>query len=114
MVTYSPVVIALGAVTAVCFVAFLYFSFLMHRAKRDTFPWRGIIKLISLAGVPATLAGVYTRWFAAFWAFFLSACVSVGFAVWGTDHSFLIVLFPLLFYYFFARFFLWEKADLTD
>lgn len=114
MVAFSPVLIALAALTVLAFGAFAWFSVQVHRAKSSELKWRGIVKLISLNGVPANLAAVYNRWFAAFGAFFLLACISVAYAVWGTDHSFLIVIFPLLFYYFFARFFLWEKADLTD
>jgi hypothetical protein len=114
MVSFSPLLITLVLLTALALGAFLYFSVQMHRAKDRGLAWRGIVKLLSLNGVPAALAPVYPKWFAAFGAFFLIGCISVGYVVWGTDHSFLIVIFPLLFYYFFARFFLWEKADLTD
>ncbi len=47
-------------------------------------------------------------------AFFALTCVTVSVFVWATDHSFFVVLFPLLFYYFFARYLLWEKQDLAD
>ncbi|MBN8221807.1 MAG: hypothetical protein J0L53_12845 [Spirochaetes bacterium] len=114
MVTFSPVLIGLTALTVLAFGAFVVFSLQVHRAKSSELKWRGIVKLISLHGAPANLAAIYNRWFAAFGTFFLLTCLSVGYGVWGTDHSFLIVIFPLLFYYFFARFFLWEKADLTD
>ena len=94
--------------------AFIYFSLQVHRAKGSTLGWRGIVKLVSMNGTPASLAAVYPRWFMAFCAFFFAGCLYVAYLVWGTDHSFLIVIFPLLFYYFFARYFLWEKADLSD
>jgi hypothetical protein len=102
MVSLAPLPLALTAVTALTLGAFLYFSFLVHRGKGGALAWRGIVKIISLGGVPEQLKTVF------------SGCVNVGYLVWGTDHSFLIVIFPLLFYYFFARYFLWEKADLTD
>lgn len=106
--------VALFALTAASLVYFVSLSVKLHRIKPKDLNWRGIIKLASLRGVPATMSGIYTRWFRAFWAFYLVGCLAVATAVWGTDHSFLVVIFPLLFYYFFARYFLWEKADLSD
>jgi hypothetical protein len=86
----------------------------LHRLKPSDLAWRGIVKLVSLNGVPQAMGAVYTKWFASLCAFYLLGSLAVGFFVWPTDHSFFVVLFPLLFYYFFARYFLWEKADLTD
>lgn len=114
MIAFSPLLAVFAGLTILSFGAFVFFSLQVHRAKGGDLAWRGIVKRVSLDGVPSNLAPVYPRWFAAFGVFFLLGCLSVGYAVWGTDHSFLIVIFPLLFYYFFARFFLWEKADLTD
>lgn len=114
MTPLSPVFIALTAVTVASFGAFAYFSVLLHLAKGNSPTWRGIIKLVALGGMPEKLVAVYPRWFAAFWAFYAAGCIYVAWLSWGTDHSFLVVIFPLLFYYFFARYFLWEKADLTD
>ncbi len=109
----------MGAMTltlfALCGVAFLYLAWLslkLNRQKPAELAWRGIIKLVSLSGVPASISSIYPRWFRAFWAFFLLGSLAVASAVWGTDHSFFVVIFPLLFYYFFARYFLWQKEDL--
>ncbi len=93
---------------------FVYLSFDIHRAKPGDLPWRGFVKIASLAGVPAALETTYRRWLVALVAFFALTCLSVAVVVWATDHSFFVVLFPLLFYYFFARYLLWEKQDLTD
>ncbi len=100
--------------TVGAFAAWLFYSLQMHRTKPNDLAWRGIVKMVALNGLPQVIAGVYSRWFLAFWAFFILTCITVGLAVWATDHSFLIVIFPLLFYYFFVRYFMWEKADLAD
>jgi hypothetical protein len=110
----SPLVVTFLAIALLALLAFVYFSFQMHRVKGSSLSWRGIIKLVSLNGVPADMSSVYRKWFVAFAAVFIFGCLAVSCLVWGSDHSFLIVIFPLLFYYFFARFFLWEKADLSD
>ncbi|HRP70921.1 MAG TPA: hypothetical protein PLY93_15465 [Turneriella sp.] len=114
MLSLNPILIVLTTLSIIALAAFLYFSVLLHRSKDRTLRWRGIVKTLSLNGAPNSLAAIYSRWFIAFVAVYILACVSVGYAVWHTDHSFLIVIFPLLFYYFFARYFLWEKADLID
>ncbi|MFZ5627576.1 MAG: hypothetical protein ACOY5B_00495 [Spirochaetota bacterium] len=106
--------ITLLALSVATFVYLVWLSLQLHRQKPADLAWRGIIKLVSLAGVPAAISGIYPRWFKVFWAFFLLGSLAVASAVWGTDHSFLVVIFPLLFYYFFARYFLWEKEDLAD
>lgn len=102
------------AVTLASFAVLLLLSVGMHRNKPADLSWRGIIKLVALNGVPSALNALYQRWLRAFWSFFVLACVTVAVQVWAGDHSFLVVIFPLLFYYFFARYFLWEKDDLTD
>jgi len=106
--------ITLLALSGATFIYLAWLSLQLHRQKPAELAWRGIIKLVSLSGVPAAISGIYARWFRAFWVFFLLGSLAVACAVWGTDHSFLVVIFPLLFYYFFARYFLWEKEDLTD
>lgn len=106
--------ITLLALSAATFIYLVWLSVQLHRQKPSGLAWRGIIKLVSLGDVPVAINGIYPRWFKAFWAFFLLGSLAVASAVWGTDHSFLVVIFPLLFYYFFARYFLWEKEDLTD
>lgn len=95
-------------------VYFVVLSLQLNQKKPAELKWRGIIKIVSLQGVPAGLAKLYPLWFRAFWLFFLVTCLAVATAVWASDHSFLVVIFPLLFYYFFARYFLWEKDDLAD
>ena len=100
--------------TAISFAGWVFYSLQIHRSKPSDLAWRGIVKMVALNGVPQSIAAAYSRWFVAFWAFFIFTCVTVALAVWATDHSFFIVIFPLLFYYFFVRFFMWEKADLAD
>jgi hypothetical protein len=106
--------ITLLALTATTFIYLAWLSVRLHRQKPSGLAWRGIIKLVALQGLPAAISGIYPRWFLAFWAFFFVGSLAVASAVWGSDHSFLVVIFPLLFYYFFARYFLWEKEDLND
>lgn len=108
------IIIIFTVLSAATFAAWLFYSLKIHRAKPQDLHWRGIIKLVALSGVPAAIAGFYRAWFASFWAFFVLTCITVALATWATDHSFFIVIFPLLFYYFFVRYFMWEKADLTD
>ncbi|MCS6972149.1 MAG: hypothetical protein N2Z22_06915 [Turneriella sp.] len=98
-------------------LSFLYWLFVtlqLHQQKPMTLPWRGIVKLVALKGVPGGLEKLYPRWFRALWAFYALGCITVALYVWDTDHSFFVFIFPLLFYYFFIRYFLWEKADLSD
>ncbi|MBV6494123.1 MAG: hypothetical protein LDLANPLL_02149 [Turneriella sp.] len=114
MASLDSFFIVLVTISILALAAFVYFTLLLHRAKDVDTKWRGIVKTLSLNGTPENLALLYPRWLLAFGAFFLLACVSVGYGVWSTDHSFFVVIFPLLFYYFFARYFLWEKSDLTD
>jgi hypothetical protein len=106
--------ITLLALTVMTFIYFFYLSIRLHREKPAGLAWRGIIKLVALQGVPAPISQIYPRWFQAFWAFFILISLLVASAVWDSDHSFLVFIFPLLFYYFFARYFLWEKHDLND
>ncbi len=40
--------------------------------------------------------------------------VSVAYVAWGTDLSFWIILFPMLWYYGLNRYFAWEKEDLLE
>lgn len=110
----GPLTTALFVISAATLVYLLWLSLQLHRQKPAGLAWRGIIKALSLGGAPVAIAPLYARWFNAFWAFFGLGSLAVAFAVWGTDHSFLVVIFPLLFYYFFARYFLWEKEDLSD
>lgn len=110
----AALTIALFVLTAATFIYLLWLSLQLHRRKPAELAWRGIIKLIALGSVPTAIADLYPRWFKAFWAFFALGSLAVAFAVWNTDHSFLVVIFPLLFYYFFVRYFLWEKEDLSD
>lgn len=114
MTTVSLVYFGLLLATLMTAAAWLYFSFEIHKAKPKELSWRGIIKLVSLNTLPQSLSVVYPRWLRGLLAFYITACLWVAYTVWGGDHSFLVVLFPLLFYYFFLRFFFWEKADLTD
>lgn len=102
------------AVNALALAAFVYLSWQLHREKPKDLAWRGLVKLVSLGGIAANFNKTYRAWFAAFVVFYLVTCVTVSVYVWATDHSFLVVLFPLLFYYFFARYLLWEKQDLAD
>lgn len=106
--------ITLFALSAVSLAYLLWLSLRLQRCKPPGLAWRGLVKVVSLGGVPASLGAVYPRWFGAFCTFFLLQSLAVACAVWGSDHSFLVVIFPLLFYYFFARYFLWEKEDLSD
>lgn len=101
-------------VNVAALAAFVYLSLQLNRAKPKDLPWRGLVKLVSLGDLPAEFGKSYRRWFVAFVVFYLVTCVTVSIHVWATDHSFFVVLFPLLFYYFFARYLLWEKQDLAD
>jgi len=108
------ILIALAALCVAAFSIFAFYSTRLHQAKPAALRWRGIVKIVSLQGEPFAIQSYYRRWFISFWSFYASACVFVGVLVWATDHSFFVVIFPLLFYYFFVRYFLWEKADLSD
>ena len=114
MVSFSWFTAALACLTAASFGLFAWYSVQLHMAKPSELAWRGIIKMISLGGVPPKLVQIYPRWFTMLIAFFVSGCLLAANLAWATDHSFFVVIFPLLFYYFFARYFFWEKADLAD
>ena len=51
-----------------------------------------------------------------FWHLLASCvpCLWVAYFSYDTDWSFLIFLFPIVWYYFWLRFFFWEKSDLHD
>ncbi len=102
------------ALNTAAFAAFAYYCMQLQRVKPKDLPWRGLVKLVSLGTVSDEFARCYRLWFIAFAGFFLITCITVSIFVWATDHSFFVVLFPLLFYYFFARYLLWEKQDLAD
>lgn len=114
MAPLSWISVVLGCLTAASFLIFAWFSIQVHRAKPGDLAWRGIIKMVSLHGLPKELTQLYPRWFTLLIAFYISGSLLTANLVWATDHSFFVVIFPLLFYYFFARFFFWEKADLVD
>jgi hypothetical protein len=114
MASLSGFTLILGSFTIAAFGAFAWYTVRMHTVKPTDLAWRGIIKMVSLNGVPKSMAEIYPRWFFLLIAFFILGSVLAGCMAWATDHSFFVVIFPLLFYYFFARFFFWEKADLVD
>lgn len=114
MISVTWVTILMGALALLVFGAWAVMSWAIHRAKPADLAWRGIVKLVSLNGVPASLAAIYPRWFALLVTFFIMGSLFVAMLVWASDHSFFVIIFPLLFYYFFARYFFWEKADLAD
>lgn len=114
MQSLSLLKLACIVVNAVALAAFVYLSLQVHRSKPRELAWRGFVKLVSLGDVPAALSHIYRRWLASFAFFFALTCITVAVFAWSTDHSFFVVLFPLLFYYFFARYLLWEKQDLAD
>lgn len=102
------------ALSAILALSFAYLSLKLSREKSSELHWRGIVKILSLEGVPASLSEIYSIWFKNFWALCLALWLAVSLTVWNSDHSFFVVIFPLLFYYFFMRFFLWQKEDLSD
>lgn len=114
MVQFSWLTAVLACVTVASFGLFAWYTVQMHLAKPPDLAWRGIIKLVSLGGVPQNLTRLYPRWFTLLIAFFVAGSLLAANLAWASDHSFFVVIFPLLFYYFFARFFFWEKADLVD
>lgn len=114
MASLSWFTVLLGCITAAAFGLFVWHSVQLHLTKPADLAWRGIIKLVSLNGVPKDIAHIYPRWFTLLIAFFISGSLLAANLAWATDHSFFVVIFPLVFYYFFARFFFWEKADLVD
>jgi len=110
----SPIYLLLTALVFAASAALAYASYALQQKKPKDLRWRGLVKIVSLSGVPNAIAVVYPRWFGALVTFYVALCIWVAYWVWGSDHSFFVVLFPLLAYYFFMRFFFWEKSDLND
>jgi len=92
----------------------LYLSFRLHAQKSSDVPWRGIIKFATLGKLPISAQKLYALWFKSLLVFSGCTIISVTYLTWNTDHSFLLFIFPLLFYYFFLRYFFWEKSDILD
>lgn len=106
-------VLWLVAVSAVC-VLFFVISFVKGQAafKGNQLKWRALYKQVAYLAKENTSTLTYLLWANALLS--LVPCFWVGYYSYNTDWSFLILLFPIMWYYFWVRFFFWEKNDLRD
>ncbi|RME90336.1 MAG: hypothetical protein D6767_07000 [Candidatus Hydrogenedentota bacterium] len=82
--------------------------------KQHNIKARAMVKYISLREWDPEQDAVLTKFLTACILISLSPCFFIASLTWATDYSFLIVLFPLLWYYYLVRYFFWEKEDLED
>ncbi|GEM_PF-1659725 len=77
---------------------------------------RGIVKKIILSPEIFTQEELQQllQWKYTGLALSLIPVISVAVVTWGTDLSFWIILFPVLWYYGLNRYFAWEKEDLLE
>ena len=82
--------------------------------KEKKLQLRGIAKKYALENMEPATEKIIQNWIYSCFFFSIIPCLWIGYFSWGTDYSFLVGLFPLLWYYFITRYFLWEKHDLYD
>ncbi|MDH5721013.1 MAG: hypothetical protein OEZ13_10455 [Spirochaetia bacterium] len=82
--------------------------------KEKNLKLRGIAKKFALESMDDKTESKLQRWLISCAIASVAPCLWVGYFSWGTDYSFMIGLFPLLWYYFLTRYLLWEKHDLYD
>lgn len=101
-------------VVSVLIFAYWVFSFFktIQFCKENDVQLRGILKLIYLGKLswdaPLNLFFTITG------LLLIASWLSISFLVYKTDHSFWIILYPILMVYFTSRYFLWFKEDLRE
>ncbi|MDH5718477.1 MAG: hypothetical protein OEZ22_12695 [Spirochaetia bacterium] len=101
--------------TIVLGVWFYYETIPFLKVKtKNNLKLRGLAKIFALENFEEDTEKVLKRWLVSLFVFSIIPCFWVFYFSWATDYSFLIGLFPLLWYYFTGRYILWEKHDLYD
>ncbi len=95
--------------SAALFIAWLILTVNLLKAKVTRF--RGLLKHYT-NGEYSEQQGTLKLWFLITALLSIVPCIWVSYYSWATDYSFLIGLFPIVWYYFLTRFVMFEKADL--
>lgn len=92
-----------------------FFLFTLHIKKKHSFKLRGIIKNIFYTKIiPEPEIQAANRWIITAILYSLIPTIWIAILTYRTDYSFLILLFPIIWYYYFLRFLFWEKSDLEE
>ncbi|GEM_PF-3513074 len=96
------------------FISILYGFYLYSWRKKTQFPLRGVVKqLYYLETFHGETEKEASRLVLLSLVYSLLPVIWVIQISWETDYSFMIALFPIIWYYYFLRFLMWEKSD-TD
>lgn len=106
--------------TVITLLAFAHWLFLSREAlailSKHGIPLRGIFKKIVMT--PELFSDEEYKallfWKRTGLLYSILPVITQSMLVWNTDHSFWIVLFPMLWYYVLNRFFAWERDDLLE
>lgn len=97
-----------------CVVLFQVKETLQRLISEHQIPLRGMIKFLSQKNLSAQDEARVNLFYIGLLDISLAPCILVAGLSWATDYSFLIVLFPIVWYYYLIRFLFWEKSDLYD
>ena len=106
----SVVVIVLSLIILACWI-FTYIKILQF-CTENAVQLRGLLKLVYLGKV--SWGPALNKFFLITTMLFLTTWLGVSHFVYRTDHSFWIILYPILAIYFTTRYFLWFKEDLRE
>jgi len=76
--------------------------------------FRGMIKHLAYDTLNQKIQPIIKRWLLVVILFLISTITYLSYKVWGTDYSFLIVLYPLVVIYYFSKYLVWEKLDILE
>ncbi len=97
------------------FISVLYGIYLHSWKKKTGYPLRGIVKnLYYLETFHGEAENEASRLVLLSLVYSLLPVIWVIQISWKTDYSFMIALFPIIWYYYFLRFFMWEKSDTEE
>lgn len=104
--------IFLMIITVLTTPPWLFFTYKAMQAKKE-YKWRGLIKFMIQKMTSSEQKTPILHFIYASAVFSIVPCLWVLHYTWLTDHSFLIGLFPLVWYYTGVRFLMFEKKDLA-
>ena len=99
--------------TIIIGAAWLFYTVKTIQLIWKKYPLRGIIKFFTLEMVNEEMKKTVAIWLVISAIFSIIPCIWSLYLTWKTDYSFLIGLFPIMWYYTLTRYLFLEKKDLT-
>lgn len=103
------ILFVISVVTSVWFAAVLMRFF--SQRQQYSLPVRGIFKKYAYDEITPEARPLVKQLFTGVLVFSIAPIIWVVIFTWGTDYSFLIGLFPLVWFYYLNKYLMWEKHD---